>query len=327
MQFKGNTDEGSARYWDDLAEVYQKETRISTNDFHYGPLLPGDSTLQLLPNIGPELLRKCFSYSRKEATSKGAAKTNTKSFQGLEKNMPAGSSGLPLPLVTASPQSVKAPLASLRVQCLEIGSGAGQNSIFLAKQGAECVAIDISKEQLAHGRKLTEAENVKVDFQCVSMDAMGDLGKFDLIHSTYALPFSVDPAKVISEAASMLKPGGTFLLTTGHPLYAGEWLEVGDDEDGVFLPDYFQPEPDVRMALDDGAISAARYWPISQLAEWIHEAGLVIERFLEPAPMPIPDMSEKEILGKVPYDSADWRTLYPQLARIPVVVIFKCRKA
>ena len=281
MQFKGNTDEGSARYWDDLAEVYQKETRISTNDFHYGPLLPGDSTLQLLP----ARLRQ----------GSGVARTSDS------------------------------------IRCLEIGSGAGQNSIFLAKQGAECVAIDISEEQLAHGRTLADAENVEVDFQCVSMDSLRESLRgeqaFDLIHSTYALPFSVDPAKVIAEAASMLKPGGTFLLTTGHPLYAGEWLEVGDDEDGVFLPDYFQPEPDVRMALDDGAISAARYWPISQLAEWIHEAGLVIERFLEPAPMPIPEMSEEEILSTVPYDSADWRALYPQLARIPVVVIFKCRYA
>ena len=268
MQFKGNTDEGSARYWDDLAEVYQKETRISTHDFHYGPLLPGDSTLQLLPTLG---------------------KNDPKSFQ-----------------------------------CLEIGSGAGQNSIFLAKQGAECIAIDISEEQLAHGRALAEAENVEVDFQHASMDAMGSLGTFDLIHSTYALPFSSDPAKVIAKAASMLSPNGTFLLTTGHPLYAGEWLEIGDGEDGVFLPDYFQPEADVRMALDDGAISAAQYWPISQLAEWIHEAGLTIERILEPSPMPIPKMSEKEIQENVPYDSADWRTLYPQLARTPVVVIFKC---
>jgi len=252
------------------------------------------------------------------------------------------------------------PAGSSGFQALEIGSGAGQNSIFLAKQGAECVAIDISKEQLAHGRKLAKAENVEVDFQCISMDslkdlqhpprpagtppkegvlkaplhgrggrsnAMGGVGLFDLIHSTYALPFSSDPARVIKEASAMLKPDGMFLLTTGHPLYAGEWLEVGDDEDGVFLPDYFQPESDVRMALDDGAISAARYWPISQLAEWIHEAGLVIERILEPAPMPIPEMSEEEILEEVPYDSKDWRTLYPQLARIPVVVIFKCRRA
>ncbi|MBI9020937.1 MAG: class I SAM-dependent methyltransferase [Verrucomicrobia bacterium] len=285
MQFKGNTDDGSARYWDDLAELYQKETRISTRDFHYGPLLPGDSTLQLLPMVG---------------------KNDPGSFQCLENNMGGGSASF---------------------QCLEIGCGAGQNSIFLAKQGAQCVATDISEEQLAHGRKLAEAEGVEVDFQRISMDSMDHLGSFDLIHSTYALPFSSDPARVIAEAAAMLKPGGTFLLTTGHPLYAGEWLEIGDDEDGVFLPDYFEPEADVRMALNDGAISAARYWPISQVAEWIHDAGLIMERVLEPAPMPIPDMSEEEILASVPYESADWRTLYSRLARIPVVVIFKCRRA
>jgi len=266
MQFKGNTDEGSARYWDDLAEVYQRETRISTNDFHYGPLLPGDAVLGLLPPV-------------------------------------------------------------MQRSCLEVGSGAGQNSIFLAKQSAQCVAIDISEKQLAHGRKLAEAENTDVDFRFVSMDSMGDLGTFDLIHSTYALPFSSAPAKVIADAAAMLKPGGTFLLTTGHPLYAGEWLDIGEGEDGVFLPDYFQPESDVRMALDDRAVSAARYWPISQIAEWIHEAELVIERILEPAPMPILDMSEEEIRSTVPYESADWRALYEQLARVPVVVIFKCRCA
>ncbi len=42
--------------------------------------------------------------------------------------------------------------------------------------------------------------------------------------------------------------------------------------------------------------------------------------------MPIPDMSEAEIRAKVPYDSKDWRALYPQLSRIPSVAIFKCRK-
>ncbi len=275
MQFNGNTDQSSARYWDDLAELYQKETRISTGDFHYGPLLPGDSTLKLLPLFG-------------------------KNSDGI-------------------------------FQTLEIGCGAGQNSIFLTKQGAQCIAIDISEEQLAHGRKLAAKEKVDVDFRCVSMDSLreGTLKNcaFDLIHSSYALPFSANPAKVIADSAAMLKPGGTFLLTTGHPLYAGEWLELGDGEDGVFLPDYFKLEADVRMSLDDKTVNAAQYWPISQIAEWIHEAGLVIERMLEPAPMPIPDMSETEILERVPYESKAWRALYDQLARIPVVVIFKCRKA
>ena len=199
MRFKGNTDQSSARYWDDLTELYQRETRISTDDFHSGPLLPGDSTLRLLPEV----------RGRK---------------------------------------------------ALEIGCGAGQNSIFLAKQGAQC--------------------------------KMGSLGTFDLIHSTYALPFSADPQKVITDAAAMLKPGGTFLLTTGHPLYAGEWLDIADGEDGLFLPDYFRPEPDVRMSLDDRTMSAAHYWPISALTEWIHSAGLAVARLLEPAPMPITEMSE-----------------------------------
>ena len=263
MRFKSNSDQSSARYWDDLAELYQRETRISTNDFHYGPLLPGDSSLRLLPEVRGR-------------------------------------------------------------RALEIGSGAGQNSIFLAKQGAQCVATDISEKQLEHGRQLAAAEKVKVDFRRVSMDAMSGLGTFDLIHSTYALPFSADPQKVIADSAAMLNPGGIFLLTTGHPLYAGEWLDVGDGEEGVFLPDYFRPEPDVRMSLDDKTISAAHYWPISTITEWLQSAGLVIERLLEPAPMPIPELSEAEILTKVPYDSAGWRDLYPQLARIPVVLIFKC---
>lgn len=263
MQFKGNNDRSSARYWDGLAALYQKETRISTGDFHYGPLLPGDSILRLLPDVRDR-------------------------------------------------------------RALEIGCGAGQNSIFLARQGAHCTAIDISEEQLAHGRRLAAAEKVEVDFRCISMDAMGCLGRFDLIHSTYALPFSADPQKVIADAAAMLKPGGVFLLTTGHPLYAGEWLDLGEGEDGVFIPDYFRPAPDVRMSLDDKTMTAARYWPVSAVAEWIHSAGLAIERLLEPQPMPIPEMSEAEIRAKVPYESMDWRTLHPQLARIPVVLILRC---
>ncbi len=37
---------------------------------------------------------------------------------------------------------------------LEIGCGAGQNSIFLAKNGANVTALDFSTEQLNHGKSL-----------------------------------------------------------------------------------------------------------------------------------------------------------------------------
>ncbi|MBQ7721323.1 MAG: class I SAM-dependent methyltransferase [Kiritimatiellae bacterium] len=40
-------------YWDSISAHYQRVMEISTDDFHYGPMLPGDSSLKLLPEIGP----------------------------------------------------------------------------------------------------------------------------------------------------------------------------------------------------------------------------------------------------------------------------------
>ena len=39
------------KYWDETSEEYQEITRISIDDFHYGPLLPGDKEVKALPGI------------------------------------------------------------------------------------------------------------------------------------------------------------------------------------------------------------------------------------------------------------------------------------
>jgi SAM-dependent methyltransferase len=259
----------NCEYWNDLSDQYQKETHISTNDFHYGPLLPGDSELLLLPHP----------------------------FMGK--------------------------------RCLEIGCGAGQNSIYLAKQGAECVASDVAPKQIEHGKKLAALEGVQIDFQVASMDELDTdaLGRFDFIHSTYALPFADNPEKVIRDCAKMLKPDGVFLLTTGHPLHSGEWLEVDECEDGLFIPDYFNLAPDARVSLDDpNMIVQAKYFNLSLLSGWLHLAGLKIDRLQEPQPLPIPDMSPEQIAHRAPYWSEAWMEHYDQLSRVPIVVILRCVK-
>ena len=38
-----------AEYWENIVEQYHWETKISCDDFHYGPLIPGDIALKLLP--------------------------------------------------------------------------------------------------------------------------------------------------------------------------------------------------------------------------------------------------------------------------------------
>ena len=72
------------------------------------------------------------------------------------------------------------------MRILDIGTGSGAIAISLARliEGAEVVAVDISKEALAIARRNAERLGTKVEF--VEADALGDLshlGEFDIIVS------------------------------------------------------------------------------------------------------------------------------------------------
>lgn len=258
--------EKNRRYWDAIAEEYQDEIDICVNDFHYGPLVPGDGELKLLP---------------------------------------VDVSGL---------------------YCYEFGCGAAQNSIYLASRGAECIASDVSLEQLEEGNRIAESLNIHIETLHMPMEESlpDSYGKFDLIHSSYALAFSPDPEKVIANCAAMLKPGGTLIFSTGHPLFTGEWLMIDDDE-GLFLKDYFQPQPDIRYNEDGDEDVRATYYPIGVMTDWLVNAGFMIERILEPQPMKMETGGLDEMMEKMPYFSESWSEYYEQLQHYPVVIIFKCR--
>ena len=53
------------RYWNGLSNQYQKIMQISLEDFHYGPQIPGESALKLLPplNKGMKALELLTSYT------------------------------------------------------------------------------------------------------------------------------------------------------------------------------------------------------------------------------------------------------------------------
>jgi len=250
-------------YWDTLTLRYQELNRISVEDYHYGPLVPGDKELCLLPMITDE-----FS-------------------------------------------------------ALELGCGAGQNSIYLSSKGASCFAMDISHAQLAHGSMLC----ADVNFIHHDMDNLNwpCEGPFDLIHGSFALPFSENPAAIIKKAARLLKDDGTLLFSIGHPLYSGEWLEISDNESGVFFEDYFNLHSDVRVD-DEGAESASHYYTFEESISWFRDAGLVICDIREPKPLQIKEMTEEEIHARVPYDSDAWRDCYDEISRVPFVLILKAVK-
>ena len=235
-------------------------TYISTSDFHYGPMIPGDRKLKLLPE----------------------------KLEGLK--------------------------------CLELGCGAAQNSIYLAKKGAKCTAFDIAEMQLAMALELMREEKVEVNLHRFSMDGKWTSikGPFGLIHSSFGLPFSQHPKSVVNHAASLLKRGGTLIFSLEHPVAASERILM-DEELGVFLNDYFHPLPKIRVDENNEEIIRSCTYPIGTMTKWITDAGLKIEKIVEPK-------AQFSNLDKIPYVSDAWIEELSGLENVPPVVIFVATK-
>ena len=254
-------------YWNALAGEYDAITRIREDDFHYGPQIPGERVLGLLPAF------------------------------------PAGATAL------------------------ELGCGGAQNSLFLARRGLRCTALDVSAEQLARARARAAAAGVALELLESPIEsfpaAVGPGRRFDFVHSSHALEFVEDPGAALRDMAGAAKPGGWVLVSTVHPLFNGQWIE-GEFEDesgadagsagaGVFLPDYFRPPDDVRDDAFGHAVSRA--WPVSAWFDWFRAAGLSVERLAEPA-----------ATDDAPYTSDAWADHGGQLDRIPSTLILLGRR-
>ncbi len=142
---------------------------------------------------------------------------------------------------------------------------------------------------------------------------------FDLIHSSFGLPFAQDPSALIKQlATSHLAPGGQILCSLAHPMSDGEWLEL-DGEEGMFFTDYFDLEPDIRYDEEDRPVVESKFYEMSTMAEWFISAGLKLTAIREPRILPKPAVP--------PYTGESWEELRDQFRRIPLVAIFQAVKS
>ncbi len=223
------------------------------------------------------------------------------------------------------------------LKALELGAGGAQNSIYLALKGAKCVANDISQKQLDFAIKLAESYNVNLETVCCPMDNLiaelkieTEDDKFDIIHSSYALSFAIDPKKLVEDLSKILKKDGIMIISTGHPNFSGEWLDLGEDDlgEGMFIKNYFNPNCDVRT--DEGGEEVVRstFYTVADMFDWfVSNNDLVVEKLLEPQPMDLTGVEYDQIINVMPYFSHDWMELYPQACNIPLIAIFKVRKS
>lgn len=164
---------------------------------------------------------------------------------------------------------------------LELGCGAAQWSIGLARAGARPVGLDLSTRQLEHARRLmTEAG---VDFPLVNASAeavpLADR-TFDMVFCDHGAMTYADPYLAVPEVSRLLRPGGLFAFSHHSPIETICWpLDAAKVGDRLVL-DYFG-----MHRIDDGE-DVFYQLPYGEWIRLFRANGFDVEDLIEPRPLP-----------------------------------------
>lgn len=165
------------------------------------------------------------------------------------------------------------------LEILEIGCGAAQFGIELARRGARVTGIDLSAEQLRHARQNVKAAGVPMHLVRGNAERLSRFqdSSFDAVVSDFAAGF-MDLGKLLPEVRRVLRPGGMCALSWTSPILD---CMTGDGSPPLveFRHSYFDRTPWV----DPGRNST---WEFKRTyGDWVRSfagAGLILEDLIEP---------------------------------------------
>ena len=143
-------------------------------------------------------------------------------------------------------------------RALEIGCGVGANALWLAERGWKATAVDYSDVAVRKASDLAAARGLDVEFLVDDATTFRPEGRFDLITSFYIQLPPEHRARMLSNAAASLAPGGT-LLFVGHDKSAPPSGWDDEDLESLTTPEEVAAElpglqiVQVSLIEDDGA--------------------------------------------------------------------------
>lgn len=159
---------------------------------------------------------------------------------------------------------------------LDVGCGAGHYAELLLGRGADVVGIDGSTTLLTHaGRRLGgRAELHAHDLECPLTFAAD--ASFDGAVMALVLHHVADRDQLLGELLRVLRPGGWLALSTIHP--TADWRYIGDS--------YFATDRATLPVADSQWSIHCWRMSLEQLMAEVLGAGFVLERLVEPRPLP-----------------------------------------
>ncbi|WP_026918991.1 class I SAM-dependent methyltransferase [Gordonia shandongensis] len=166
---------------------------------------------------------------------------------------------------------------------LEIGCGSAPCSRWLTSQGARAIGLDVSIGMLSHAVTAMAQDPEPVPLVRAGAEHLPFADEsFDIVCSSFgAVPFVADSARLMAEAARVLRPGGRWVFSTNHPM---RWMFLDDPgPDGLVVQmSYFSRTPYSETDSDGSVTYVEHHRTIGDRVREIVTAGLILEDIVEP---------------------------------------------
>lgn len=128
---------------------------------------------------------------------------------------------------------------------LELGCSTGDDSLWLAEQGWQVTAVDISSHAIQTATRLAQAAGLlaQIEFEACDLTQSIPKGEFELVCALYfQSPFDFPRAEILRQASAQIVSGGHLLVVTHasgppwgeqhkkdfvFPTLASEWEDLG----------------------------------------------------------------------------------------------------
>jgi len=163
---------------------------------------------------------------------------------------------------------------------LELGCGAAQWGIALARRGARVVGLDVSERQIGHARAALAAAGLDFPLVCAAAESVPlPDASFDVVVSDWGATAFCDPYSWVPEAARLLRPGGLLAFSGATPL---SWLCLNAEGDGWDARLNRESFGLGRLDQPDGTVEFAL--PMGEWIRLFRAAGFALEDLLELRP-------------------------------------------
>ncbi|MGE7837537.1 class I SAM-dependent methyltransferase [Viridibacillus arvi] len=176
---------------------------------------------------------------------------------------------------------------------LDIGYGSGHSLQYMGNQGAnELWGLDLSTKQIETANNLLRNQQVKVSLFESPMEENPGLPSdyFDIAYSIYALEWTVDLQRTLSNIHNYLKPGGIFIFSWEHPIHDRLAYEQSSFK---FNKSYNVEGPEFNEAWHNTVVIYHR--KLSTYINTLIESGFTIEKVIDDVKLPENDTTDNPL--------------------------------